>query len=730
METPLLDANSLTAQANHSQSLEQELAIRNLKERIQPGPDHDKKLREACKGFETIFITKLWQEMRATLPKDGYLHSKDEEFYLSMFDQEVSKKLADSGGIGLGKMLYDQLKASMEDASRTTSPSRAQNAKPINALTPEIAAGKTLATHRLGQATGGAPGELPRESMAAAAPGVVSAQPLDSNPLYTPLEDENQAEAAAVGPVAAPLPGSDGQDPAVAARTLPPAGKMEPGPLRPVRRPGTPAAMAAGQAPVTDPAGTSPAMPSGSTLAAASAPGATQPVASAPGAVPPGAAALGAAPIRQATETMASPANQGVAPVANPGVDFAFGLPASSPAASARPAAPARPAARENASGSGPKAAISTSTIRPGTLRERPTTGTTGLAQPDAAPAANTALRTGPGARTGRVVKPILPRGKQAQGPDGASVAPAAAPGTWSPAGTQPNTPTAPLGAPGSAGPAVQTDEPTLTAVEQLAGSIAGNQATGPSPASRQTDRTRLAPQAAPESPADATPADAMSFHFTPDSGTASPQAVQAPQGTAPTVAAPTAPAQPAPLDRLDRGIRNKQGAVHNEGGPESALPIESLKPVSTLQSRGAQRPAPMLWPTDGQVTSGFGWRRSPFSGERTFHAGVDIAAEYGDPVKASWDGRVVFAGEREGYGKLVVLEHGNGWQTFYGHNSDNTAKVGDYVTAGTVVAKAGSTGHSTGPHVHFEVRQNDLAWDPEKVRQQLMAGTNVSDAS
>ncbi len=82
------------------------------------GQDKDARLREASKGFEAIFMNKMWQQMRSTVPKNDYLHSKEEEFYLSMFDRELSQKLADAGGIGLGKMLYDSLKDKLGQASQ------------------------------------------------------------------------------------------------------------------------------------------------------------------------------------------------------------------------------------------------------------------------------------------------------------------------------------------------------------------------------------------------------------------------------------------------------------------------------------------------------------------------------------------------------------------------------------------------------------------------------------
>lgn len=105
-----------------------------------------------------------------------------------------------------------------------------------------------------------------------------------------------------------------------------------------------------------------------------------------------------------------------------------------------------------------------------------------------------------------------------------------------------------------------------------------------------------------------------------------------------------------------------------------------------------------------GVITSGVGLRLDPFgSGKMIFHRGIDIAVPVGTPVRATRKGRVVFAGERRGYGNTVVVEHSNGDRTLYGHNALVRVSLGEMVESGTVVALSGNTGRSTGPHVHFE---------------------------
>ena len=118
-------------------------------------------------------------------------------------------------------------------------------------------------------------------------------------------------------------------------------------------------------------------------------------------------------------------------------------------------------------------------------------------------------------------------------------------------------------------------------------------------------------------------------------------------------------------------------------------------------------------------ITSGFGYRSDPFGGGRASHKGIDFHARTGDPVLSVADGVVSFAGVRSGYGKVVEVDHGNGYVTRYAHNSRLTRRVGELIRAGGEIAKAGSTGRSTGPHVHFEVWENGRVVNPRKFLNQ-----------
>lgn len=123
----------------------------------------------------------------------------------------------------------------------------------------------------------------------------------------------------------------------------------------------------------------------------------------------------------------------------------------------------------------------------------------------------------------------------------------------------------------------------------------------------------------------------------------------------------------------------------------------------------------PSGWPVKGWLTSLFGMRKSPFTGRRVFHEGLDIACRTGTPITASADGIVSFSGIKSGYGKMVIIDHGYGYQTCYGHNSKIFVKVGQRVKRGEKIAAVGNTGRSTGSHLHYEVRLNGTPVNPRK---------------
>lgn len=386
----------------------------------------DKRLREACEGFESVFINKLWTQMRKSIPKEGFLHGKDEEMYLGMFDQEISKKLASSGGIGIGDMLYRQLKQELNTASRVSAPSRMTEPLPVRDLKPS---------------------ELPDRPQ------------FDDSPenMYEPV-DEFQ-------------PGG----------TSPDGVELDENELIPAAGPDSGASISGGADNATAPA------QDGVSLTGAG--------------VSVDESADRSAPLRKHTEAGA----------------------AAAVAASAEKGVPASPPSEEQV----------------------------------------------------------------------------------------------------------------------------------------KTEVTRLA-----------------------------------------------------------RRIEQQQGAALGTGG------LSSLAKPGTGVPEGPI--PPMAWPVPGRLSSGFGWRDDPFTGRRAWHAGVDIAASEGSPVTSCWEGEVIFSGKKGGYGNLVVVEHAGGWRSYYGHNAENSVEVGDKIKAGEQIASVGNTGRSTGPHLHFELRQGDKAWNPLQIRRRLLAGLPI----
>ncbi len=169
-------------------------------------------------------------------------------------------------------------------------------------------------------------------------------------------------------------------------------------------------------------------------------------------------------------------------------------------------------------------------------------------------------------------------------------------------------------------------------------------------------------------------------------------------------------PARDMPATTLRTGLGSLAERLHHSGRQLSVL--EALLFNRELDRNALPSRAPVA---DSYITSGFGGRADPFGGGSQFHKGIDFEANTGDPVLAVGDGVVTYAGVRSGYGNVIEIDHGNGYVTRYAHNSRLVAQVGDLVRGGQEIAKAGSTGRSTGAHVHFEVWENGVVVNPNQ---------------
>ncbi len=194
--------------------------------------------------------------------------------------------------------------------------------------------------------------------------------------------------------------------------------------------------------------------------------------------------------------------------------------------------------------------------------------------------------------------------------------------------------------------------------------------------------------------------------------------------------------------DRLTRVGKLKDGEFNfselpGQGGSESASDVPSGDLLSSLDALQTQfshsgrqlsvlesllfdqkldsKSTPAGMPSRGYISSGYGGRSDPFGRGRAHHLGIDIDSNTGDPITAAAEGVVSFSGVRNGYGNVVEIDHGNGYKTLYAHNSVNLVRAGDVVRSGQLIGKVGSTGRSTGSHLHFEVMLNGRQVNPRQ---------------
>jgi murein DD-endopeptidase MepM/ murein hydrolase activator NlpD len=173
-----------------------------------------------------------------------------------------------------------------------------------------------------------------------------------------------------------------------------------------------------------------------------------------------------------------------------------------------------------------------------------------------------------------------------------------------------------------------------------------------------------------------------------------------------------------------------KQLGLLNTHADDAEIALETSLAMAIRKALGPTNEGlPYLWPlmmAKFRYSSGFGWRVDPFKNTKAWHAGMDLATPVGSPVTAAGDGVVTYAGWRFGYGFLVEVKHAQGFSTRYGHLSKPIAHEGQRVNAGDLIALSGNTGRSTGAHLHFEVRRNNIALNPvpfvKDTRDQVLA--------
>ena len=633
---------------------QQELAARRgMAENLAQGGADDEakraKMRQACEGFESIFIQKMWEQMRATLPKEGLMKSKEEEFWMSMYDQELAKSVANAGGIGLADMMMAQMSrndANMGEASRISPPRRtALNVQPAPLLPSsdsKVSSGTDVAS--------------PVESSPA---GVfVRAAEKRSSPANPAIASIYDGEAPAEG-----AGGASGEQ----------AADMLPG-----------------------------ALPARAELSSAPAAGnverGTQEAASVPASGIPAND-----PVRQTLDELRN--------------TVAASVPASSPAAPARTRQPAgrRDVHVSLASASNPRLTLQqmkgeapshgtapdSVSDRPESPRARNAAASEPVEVPAAeAQAAPTVIRVRyqtnlPPNQRGAGAEKMLQAMREAQRP-----VPARSISSGSPYEAEPARAVAPAAQPVSvpladSAPLPERAEADSGPADPLAG---------------------IQPRFVPSrfsNPLYASRSEAANFAAS-MTGTVRPSLASA--NTTMTALAGAYP--------VSSGLPDMTAPVQS-GGPALSAP-ETVREAVALGNPAPARGS-LEAPVSGAISSGFGWRVDPFTGRRSWHAGVDIKAGPGEAVRAARDGVVSFAGEHPELGNLVVVDHGEGLRTFYGHNRSLEVRVGQSVSAGTELAQAGSSGRASGTHVHFEVRRGDLALNPEPLIRQ--GNTLLADA-
>jgi murein DD-endopeptidase MepM/ murein hydrolase activator NlpD len=180
----------------------------------------------------------------------------------------------------------------------------------------------------------------------------------------------------------------------------------------------------------------------------------------------------------------------------------------------------------------------------------------------------------------------------------------------------------------------------------------------------------------------------------------------------------------------LDEFLALRTSALNGSAGRSmiTGLPVD-LRSADHIGVTADLENAPSLWPVQGSISSSFGEREDPFNGEGAFHKGVDISATYGTPIRAAADGVVESAAMENGYGRQVLIDHGHGLKTLYAHMSGFTVTQGQSVIRGQVIGYVGSSGRSTGAHLHYEVQIHGTPVNPHKYLRTTLADLSSNPA-
>ncbi|MDQ1355102.1 MAG: hypothetical protein QG657_5411 [Acidobacteriota bacterium] len=171
----------------------------------------------------------------------------------------------------------------------------------------------------------------------------------------------------------------------------------------------------------------------------------------------------------------------------------------------------------------------------------------------------------------------------------------------------------------------------------------------------------------------------------------------------------------------FNEDIKNNDNNIdNNKPASPTSLPVSTLHTVPAAPAASPISMENISNPVTGPISSDYGWRKDPIDGLTRFHTGVDFDIPSNTPVKSFMEGKVTFSGWEKGYGYLVEITHPNGMVSRYGHNSELKVKEGDHVDSGAVIALSGSSGRSTGPHLHFELRKGEFSLNPGKIIERL----------